>query len=157
MNAGKKFEQDFKASMPDDVLFIRLKDAGGWGREETKRFTIKNECDAIVFKMPKLFMLELKSYKGKSISFDTCIRQYQLDSLCKALPKKYVFAGYIFNFRDVEETYFVYADKVKEYVENADRKSFPIQWVRENGTIIEQTLKKTRYRYNIQKFIEDVI
>lgn len=51
-NAGKVFEDDFKASVPDDVYFVRLHDAalGFDVKHSTQRFSLKSPYDAILCK-----------------------------------------------------------------------------------------------------------
>jgi recombination protein U len=155
MNEGKKMEVDFKNSLPDHVYYLRLKDAAGWAEGEDTRFTINNEADCVLYDKINMYLLEFKSHMGKSIPFN-CIRPNQIEGMMKAIDKG-VIAGIVFNFRDVEETYFVNINCVNEYIKNADRKSFPLQWVQDNGHIIPQEKKRTRYRYNIQIFLDNFI
>lgn len=155
MNAGKAFEVDFKASIPDNVYYLRLKDGGGWSNAENTRFTPANECDCILYDQYNMFMLEFKSHKGKSIPFN-CISDKQLKSLVEAIQKGVV-AGFIFNFRDIEETYFVYADRINEYISGTERKSIPIDYIREVGTRVKQEKKRTRYRYAVEDMLIRVV
>ena len=41
-------------------------------------------------------------------------------------------------------------------MENADRKSIPIQWCIDNGINISGEKKKVRFRYDLNKFFEEV-
>lgn len=162
---GKKFEEDFKNSIPEDILFIRLKDAGGWSNGDNTRFTIRNECDGIMFKSPLIYLTELKSHKGKSIPIKDIVRESEqkakeekgkktrLDILCEYNQKPNVMAGILINFRDVEETWFVPVDKVQQFISLAQRASIPIDWVRDKGIRIPQQKKISRYRYDINSFI----
>lgn len=165
---GKKFEEDFKNSIPQDVLFIRLKDAGGWSNGDNTRFTIRNECDGIVFKSPLIYLTELKSHKGKSIPIKDVVRESEqkakiekgkktrIEILCEYHRKPNVIAGVAFNFRDTEETYFVFVDKVQQFIDKGERASFPLVWIKENGIRIQQRKKVTRYRYDINTFFSEV-
>lgn len=69
INYGKEFEQDFKASINtlERMWLYRPSDFGGG---QSARFTNHSLCDYIIFNdnMGKLFLLELKSVQGKSIS-----------------------------------------------------------------------------------------
>jgi recombination protein U len=148
MNEGKKFEEDFKKSVPGNVFFLRLKDGGGWSNAENTRFTPSNECDSIMYDGKTLYLLEFKSHKGKSLPF-TCISEKQLISLHKATGYNGIKAGYLINFRDVQETYFIEACYVTAFVNSAERKSIPYEFVKSMGIKVPQEMKRTRYRYNI--------
>lgn len=151
VNHGKRFEKDFKDSLPERVDFTRLKDAGGWGNATNLRFSSTNPCDMIIYSggsHGRMYKLELKSTQLKSLPFGN-IKDHQLDSLCKSEVKG-VNALFIVNFRAVNETYRVSAWALMEYIEMADRKSIPLAWFRERAILIKQTLKRTRYRYNLE-------
>ena len=154
---GKKFEEDFKKSVPFEYFFYRFKDGTGnfnGQKNENVRFQAKNMCDCEVMTHEKLFLLELKSHLGKSISF-TCIRNNQIEEMSKVDHKR-IKTYFIFNFRDLEKTYAIEAKKIKEYMETAKGKSFPVKWCEENGTEIENHRKKVRYTYNLEKFFNAV-
>lgn len=66
MNSGKKFEELIKLSAKEQSWdFNRLKDAGGWGKADNTRFTIRNICDFTLFKDGLLFYIEAKSRKSR--------------------------------------------------------------------------------------------
>lgn len=147
MNEGKKFEEDFKKSIPSWCWCYRFRDsAGTWQGGSKTRFTPSNICDFMVM-ADKLFLLELKSHKGSSIPIN-CIRENQLKQMSE-IEKSNIAAYFIFNFRDKEKTYAIKAKEVKSYVEGTQRKSIPISWCEENGIEILSTKKKVRYRYNL--------
>lgn len=168
-NSGKAFEEDFKKSIPDRCDVTRLYDAGGWsggspgGHIDNKiRFTPKNPCDLIVF-APRLepgtfygvlYKLELKSLKGKSLPLGNIKssdeKRLKFVATLVASEEKRVKAGLVVNFRDTNETFFVLASKVAAFIEAAERASIPIAWFRENGRLIPQTLKISRYRYDLE-------
>lgn len=151
INPGKAFEQDFIKSVPEDWFKYRLNDSGGsWQGGDKARFTPSNICDFIVYN-GKLWLLELKSHKGKSIPI-SCIRTKQVEGLLEAY-KKGTMAGYIFNFRDVNETYFLSANSLNAFLKTETRKSIPISNLRQYGTLIPQVKKRTRYGY-ILEFME---
>ena len=97
-----------------------------WGEQENTRFQQSNICDSVLYDSneKRLLLLELKSHKGKSIPF-SCIRDNQLKELLKADVFKGIYPGIVFNFRDVEETYYLPISKVSEYILTDERKSFP--------------------------------
>ena len=159
---GKKFEEDFKKSVPDKWVFVRLKDAGGWGSSEETRFTIKNKCDNTIFATDKLYymMLELKSHLGKSIpktvfgKKDKHGKNYVIEELGKEKDKLNTFAGVAFNFRDVEETYLVHISKLYDFYYSDERASFSLQWVKDNGVRLEHVKKIKRYRYDLENVVD---
>ena len=151
MNAGKQFEQDFKNSIPTNTYYYRLRDGtAGWGEQEKTRFQAKNICDAILYRYPHMHLLELKSTKGKSIPLS---RLTQYKDMVKAQSKG-LFVGFIFNMRDVNETYYVLIDDITHFMQSESRKSLPIDFMREHGIIIGQELKRTRWRYNVAEWLD---
>jgi len=143
---GKKFEQDFKASVPPDVYLHRLKD-------DTAGFIgVSNPCDFQLYKYPLLFLLELKSCKGKSIPL-THIRPNQIQGMHTAVQHEGIYGGFIINFRELEETYYLSVNLVIEFINAGERKSLPIDWCRENGIRIPQTKKRVRYSYDIASLL----
>ena len=156
-NEGKRFEQDFINSVPEHIFRYRFKDgtAGFAGQKnENGRFQAKNMCDFMLYHK-KLFLLELKSHKGKSFPF-SCIRENQLEELSKAQSFVGIIPGIVFNFRDLERTYFVNIHHVHYYYYHAERKSFPLDFIQQWGLPIEGYKKRTRYSYDIETFIEEL-
>ncbi len=162
---GKKFEEDFKKSIPDRCDVTRLYDAGGWsggvpGEGDNIRFTPSNPCDLIVFSANlvtshgKLYKLELKSLNGKSLPLGNIKSsdEKRLKFVAKlvASENRGVMAGFVVNFRDTNETFFVLASKVFVFIELAERASIPIAWFRENGRLIEQKIKRVRWGYDLE-------
>lgn len=153
MNDGKVFERDFIASVPNDWFKYRLNDsAGAWQGGDNTRFTPGNICDFIIYN-GEMWMLELKSHKGKSIPF-SCLRPKQVEGLLAA-HRKNVNAGYVLNFRDVEETYYINAEMIEEFLRLEVRNSIPIQFCKNYGILIPQVKKRVRYNY-ILEFMQDL-
>lgn len=159
-DAGKIFEQDIKASIPPEFFVERYKD-------DTAGFKgVANPADYRLYKYPLTFLLELKSHKGKSLPLAK-IRNSQLKGMRKAIPYKGVYCGFLINYRDLEETYYITFDAlVDEYyllqmvngkleytVKPDGRKSVPVEWCRENGVRIEQKKKIVRYSYDLDKWL----
>lgn len=151
-NQGKKFEEDFKNSVPADVYIYKLKDAGGWSNATNTRFTINNICDYIMYSMPTLYLLELKSFKGKSLPYSN-IKNNQIEGLIDAAQTKGIKAGIVANFRELEKTYYIDIKELQEFYKESDRKSYPLELFEDRGQLIEQKKIVTRYKYNIEKFI----
>ena len=154
MTSGKRFENNFKKSVPDDVFYYRFKDGTSSWDGGNARFQAANICDCMLFKDGNLFLLELKNHKGKSFPF-SCIRDNQLKELCNA-DKYGTMAGFVINFQDVEETYYCRAIHIKKFMELTDRKSIPISWLIDNGIKIQATKLKTNYKYDISKMIKEI-
>jgi recombination protein U len=148
-NIGKIFEGEVKASFPPDFFVERYKD-------DTAGFKgVCNPADFRVYKHPFTFLIECKSHKGKSLPFDK-IRRDQIEKQVKyILTYNGVFGGFLINYRDLEETYYVNAGCVLSYMNNANRKSIPVEWCRESGKRVGQTKKRVRYSYDIAKLLEE--
>lgn len=148
-NNGHIFEEEFKKSIPFFIYSKKLKVAQFYKNGG-------NEGDYLVYYKPNLFIFELKSHLGKSIPFEA-LRENQIKGLVRVKGNiDGAKVGFIFNFRDLEETFYLSAYDVANYMETADRKSFPIEWVREQGIKIEQERIRVRYRYNISKLLQDI-
>ena len=152
-NIGKKFENNWKASMPNDIFYYRLKDqAQSFGGASKLRFSLKNPCDCFLFKSPTLFALELKSVGTSSISFEKTkeekgvIHFHQIEGLR--------------NFRHsdgTENCYFIHINDFDMMINSLDKKSFNEKDLSKyNPIIIENRKKKVNYTYNIEKFICNV-
>ena len=145
-NIGKQFEQEIKACFPTDFYVERYKD-------DTAGFSgVSNPADFRIYKYPYTFLLELKTHKGKSIPIEK-IRPNQIQGMHKAYQYEGIFAGFLLNFRDLEETYYVIVEDLAEFINSTERKSIPVEWCRENGVRIEQQKKRVRYSYNLSKWL----
>lgn len=158
ISSGKQFEKDFKKSMPENVFYYRFRDGTasfyGGGDNENIRFQQSNICDCLMYLRPILWLVDLKTTLGKSIPFNN-FKENQVRELSKAMMHDGIKAGFIVNFRDIKETYFVKANDVEYYMAHAERKSFPVDWCRENGVRVGQRLLKIRYRYDIEGFLKE--
>lgn len=145
-NIGKIFEQEIKASFPDDYFIERYKD-------DTAGFKgVANPADYRLYKYPFTFLIELKTHRGKSIPISK-IRPNQIQGMYKAVKFMGVHGGFILNYRDYEETYYVSVQAMVDFIQNAKRKSIPIGWCRAYGERIEQTKKRVRFTYNLKKWL----
>jgi recombination protein U len=149
---GKRFEEDFRKSTPPEVFVHRVKDAGSAGQH---LFGVRNICDFIYYRQPWLYLLEMKSHKGKSIPFGK-LTPDQIQGMGEHADRPGVRAGFVMNFRELGETFFVDVGDVIEFVCEGKRQSFPIDWCRQVGQRVEQTLVRTRYRYNVDKLLEEI-
>ncbi|MGG7160215.1 Holliday junction resolvase RecU [Clostridium baratii] len=157
-NEGKRFEEDFKKSIPEWCWCNRYKDGTanfGGTKNENVRFQAHNICDFEVLAEDKLFLLELKSYNGVSIPLSG-IRKTQLEEMLKANEYKNIRPYFMFNFRPLQKIYAVKVENVQEFVTNAERKSIPVKWCIENGIELEGIKKKVRFKYNLEEFFRDL-
>lgn len=109
-NQGKIFEQDFRKSIVldnPDLFYYRFRDGtAGWANSQNSsiRFQAQNICDCMIFYKKNLFLLELKSHKGKSLPL-TCIRENQFKEMYEASFKKNLYSFVIIFFSEINECY----------------------------------------------------
>lgn len=145
-NVGKIFEKEFKDSVPDDCYLERYKD------DTSGFYGVSNPGDFRLYKYPVLLILELKSHKGKSLPLSK-IRENQLRGMLKAVTYYGVYGGYLINFRDLEETYFLSAGYVLHFFQCGERKSIPVTYCRDYGIRIPQKKKRTLYTYDLREWL----
>ncbi|WP_175638341.1 Holliday junction resolvase RecU [Metabacillus schmidteae] len=145
---GKIFELEFLNSFQgNNIFFQRVKD-------DTLRYkNVQNFCDFICFSYPHLYLLELKTTKQKSLPFSN-ISHFQIDSLFHYSQYEGIKAGLVINFRSHDyQTFLLPAEIAYPYYNNADRRSFPLEWVQDNGIFLPSTLARTRYRFDISPLL----
>lgn len=160
-NAGKIFENEIRDSIPDGMMYYRIKDpAQGFGGSNTTRFSLHNQCDALLYKRPNLIALELKSTQGTSIPFSfednsKSIKKCQIYGLCDFSLYDGISAGFLMNFRKTENTYYLDIDNFLRFMIDTDKKSINEKDVIEyGGLIIPSKKKRTRSSYDIEMLIE---
>lgn len=155
MNKGKVFEQQFRKSVPDGVFYYRLIDSSNAWSDGNIRFAPKNICDSIMFDGERLFLLELKNHKGKSLPL-SCIRANQIEGLDKYSDYKNIYPCIIINFEDVAECYCLFISQIQDFLKESDRKSIPIEYCAKNGIKIEMKKIRTNYLYDVEGYIKEV-
>ena len=152
INHGKRFEDDFKKSIPVNVYCQRLKDdAMGFKG-------IKNECDYIIFNNSTLYLLELKT-TGNTTSIPIGnITDYQLDTLIMRDDMDGIEAGFLINFRNVDDnpTYYISAKDLKNFLEKTNKKSIPLEYLRKNCIKCFSSKKRVRYTYDVADLLLDI-
>ena len=157
MNSGKRFEQNFKKSIPKDIFFYRFRDgSSSWGGNDKVRFQQTNICDCMMFDGEYLFLLELKSTKGKSLPYSN-IKEHQIDDLLWASEFANVICGLVIEFADINECYFIEINEFKKYKDESNRKSLPIDFCRNKGIKIGVEKLKINSKFDIKQFLEDSI
>lgn len=144
--------------MPSTCWIYRLRDnASSFSGGSNTRFTSSNICDYIAYDdiSRTLYLWELKSTKGTSISLDM-VRQNQIDGLLEA-SKHNLVAGLIVNYRnDNNDTFFILIDYYVDMINSINKKSFNVKDIEKYGGIrIESTKKRTRFSYNMDKLIKE--
>ena len=146
---GKKLEALLKQSAEEQGWDItRLKDAGFAGvtnnPSDTRRFTVKNICDFIMFKSGHLFYIEVKH----SLERLTFTRLKQQKDLMKkhANGTKNVHTGYLLKVR--EYFYYVSAYQMQLMIDGSPAKSLNQARLLENGyqlaTVVPKGKKTAR-------------
>ena len=166
INVGKRFEENWKKSVPDNVLYYRLKDsAQSFGRCNNLRFSSKNPCDCFLFSSPYLYALELKSVATSYISFERTkeekgvIHYHQIKGLRDFVGYKNVIAGFLFNFRkkDTEITYYQHISDFDKMIDSIDKKSFNEKdLVKFNPYVVNNRKLKVNYRYDVADLLNRI-
>ncbi len=156
MKSGKRFENNFKKSVPSNIFYYRFKDGtASWDKGSLTRFQQKNICDCELFDGSRLYLFELKSIKGKSIPFNN-IRENQLKELSEAQKFKNIIAGIVIEFNELDRAFFIDIKNVIEFMNTSDRKSIPLDYLEIEGIEIEVTKKKVNCNFNIRKLLNKI-
>lgn len=166
-NIGKRFEENWKKSVPENVLYYRPNDSAQsfdlCNSQNKLRFSSKSPCDCFMFTGDVFYTLELKSVGTSSISFERTkedkgvIHKHQIDNLIKFSTYKNVVSGFLLDFRISDKTYFCLIEEFKNMIDNLTKKSFNesdlFKWC--NPIIIEKKKLKVNYRYDVKDFLEN--
>lgn len=109
------------------------------------------------------YSLELKTFAG-SCSFERnknekgIIHYHQVLSLKKFASYKNVCSGFILDFRKTDNTYFLNINEWDNLINSIDKKSFNEDDLLKytNPILIEKRKLKVNYKYDTNKFINDV-
>ena len=147
--------------MPDYVGVIRIPDpAQSFSHASNLRFTRKNPYDFIMWnpRTYTFYALELKTVKGKSISFERSkeesgdIHFYQIEGLKKTSDVGNCVCGFIIEFREISKTIFLQIDDFLKLQDTIDKKSFTIADLESNNIpsiVIDQHLMITNSKYEV--------
>ena len=166
-NIGKKFENNFKASVPEGIFYDRKKDqAQSFAQTDMLRFSSKNPYDITLYSFPVMFCLELKSVGTSSISFARrknekgVIHYHQIEGLRKVSKYKGIIGGFIVNFRKTdgtENTYFIDIREFDKMINELDKKSFNEKDLENYNVVpIIGTKKRVNYSYDVAGFVKTV-
>lgn len=171
-NVGKAFEADFKNSVPDYCLTIRLPDPPqAFTQRSDTRFSHKNPCDFLVFdtKNRILYTLELKTTQYTNMSFEDItlhdppkkmIHKHQILGLAKFDKYDNIVSGFILNFRDdvkQDRTYFLSIANFNKFAKNTNKSSInELDIILYNGIKIDGKKLRTRYRWDIEELFAEL-
>lgn len=167
-NIGQVFETQWKASTPDYALLYRLPNpAQSFGGSNNLRFSAKPPFDFLMWDSIKhrLYALEMKSVGGKSISFERDkedngdIHYHQIKGLNKWNKFDGITCGFVIEFRKIEKTVFIDIEQMNRIIKLIPKKSFNFDDFYEYNIqyiLIGQTKARTRYKYDVDKFLHDV-
>lgn len=133
MKPWKKFEKEFMLSIPEDRRAYRLMDWWMYGWAQS-RFTPSNLCDLLMKEESRLWCVELKTTKSKSI---TIPRQ-----LSKMINNKWpmVHSVFVINFREYSKTYLLDVSAVEKV--SKIKKSINMNDCEELGELIPEAIVK---------------
>ena len=109
-----------------------------------------------MYNHPIMYLLEFKSSKGTSFSFsEKIIHKHQIEDLKKASNYHGIIAGFVFNFRKYNETWFVHINDFCKFKDKTTKVSINRDDCKKIGLKINQTLKRTKFLYHIGTFIKE--
>lgn len=170
-NVGKKFEENLKASIPEDTMYHRLHDAPqSWSQSSGTKFSWKNPCDCFLYKNGILMCLELKTTNSNGYSVAVTkedkgkmIHYHQIEGLKNFNKYTGCVAGFILNFRNDDEkdpkelTYFIHINDFTRMMNALNKKSFTLMdLVRFSPIMIKSERKRTNFKYDIGSFFNEV-
>ena len=148
---GKSWEADFKESFKGTKYekgLMRLYDS-------TSGFAgISTPCDFLVYSFPNLFMFELKAVQDKRLDFAK-IRPNQLEGLSKWSENKGVVAGVLVNFYTYGSIFFIPVEVINLFKSHG-KKSINMEMCEKYCYKVDGSKKRTRFRINVLKAIEDL-
>lgn len=158
INEGKRFELDFKKSVPDDIFYYRFRDPMPNFSGENTRFALSNICDCMLINQGVTLFLELKSVKGASIPLSN-FRDNQIRDLKDAAKYEGIISGYLVNFRKYNRTWFMTSKQLEEFLEvyREAKKSIPVAYFDEYCQPVLVTKLRVNNRYDIKAFINGAI
>lgn len=170
MNTGKRFEADFKASVPKDAWLYRLRDSPvtyGGMNDSAIRFASDNICDFILYRRG-LYLLELKTVGTPSASLTAMFGKYDLEKqrykkqkhledMADAAQKDGICSLVLINYQATHCTWAIPAADVLAFLQTAidgGRKSIPQPWCIEHGILVDQRQLRVNWRYDVDGLLK---
>ena len=152
-NSGKVFENEFQKSLSNKLWCYRFRDGtSSWSGGTNTRFQSTNICDFEVYNpyTRQLFYLELKTVKGVSIPFNN-IKDNQIEGLLDS--RKYgIISGLLINMNS--RVYWLDIIDFVTFKNTTERKSLPLEYLKEKGLFIPSHKLQKYYRYDLDKLFE---
>ncbi len=131
----KNNKEAYIVKFPTEWIVVRA------GAKIIKAFTKdKSPCLDYIGLLPdgKGIVFEAKTTKNKTNFPLNNIQEYQY-KLADELLEYVQSVFYIIEFRELNEIYLVHSSKIKEFINNNERKSIPIDWFRDktNATLMQ--------------------
>lgn len=127
---GKALEDKFKRWCRElDIYCERFYDARSMGRPEAP----SRPADFWLYIYPQLYLVECKETQSKSLAFKA-FRPSQYKASFKAIQHKILYLV-IVSFNNV--LYVIEMTHIVDYIATTKRKSMPISWFKENGTLLK--------------------
>lgn len=172
-NTGKRFEADWKASVPRDVWYYRFRDSPityyGGSDAEGIRFAQDNICDCQLYRHPRLYLVELKTVSTPSAALATLFgkfdpaagrykKQKHLEDMEAAACHPGIEALVVINYRASGYTYALPVRHVLGFVNAAinggGRKSIPESFCEEYGLPVAARKLRVNWRYDVAGLLE---
>lgn len=154
MKPGKQFEKEIQdACKEQDVDYTRLRDAGWRGEETERRFTVKNICDAVLYKHGIILFAEMK-HRQASLRFDEIT---QADELAKKWkPNQGVYSGVFCRLKG--SVYFLSYEQLKRMEKLTSKKSFNRDDAHQFGVTVPMVLPNRcrKHRPDIDAVIREL-
>ena len=155
VNYGKRFEKNFKKSVPEDVWYYRIPDPVEVFSDIKHQlsFHIKNPCEQSLLTFWK------KEFENGKKDQSFMIKKNQIEGLAKI--KEYnVNCGFIINFRKsdaTESTYYLGIDDFLQFSNETTKKSINEKDVIEyNGVPLQSKKLRSNFTYDVASLFEKV-
>lgn len=152
---GKKFEEQFKKSISNDIFLYRLKDSTATFSSNNTSFAVHNISDFFAFYNNKLYFLELKCHRGKSLPFN-CIRKTQITEMIKASKYNNIESYFVINFYESNDDviFFINANDVYKEMQKGQRKSLSIDFCYKKAILVSKYKKRINEYYYLDEFFK---
>lgn len=170
MNAGKRFEENWKKSVPEYVYYHRLNDNASIFTNSNAKYSVHNPFDCMLFSDGALFCFELKSTGMGYFTFERSkedegkkmIHLWQIQGLDKASKYNGIYSGFLFNFRNdeikTEATFYQSIDDFNRMINELNKNSFKVvDLLKYNPIKISSEKIRVNYRYDIEDLLGKIM
>ena len=162
MNAGKRFEADWRESIAkaENVWYYRFRDSPATyygGAQEGIRFAADNICDCLVYAYPRLYLFELKTVEAASASLTALFGAFDPEKRLYKKEKHLLEMARVARCPGIDHTYACAAGKVLRLLDDAragGRKSILEAWCKTHGVEVAGRKLKVNWRYDVMGLLE---